>query len=227
MNRFLAKHSPLVILAALCIVMAILLPSFRSAGNLTSVIYRTSVVGIIAVGQLLVIIVGGIDLSVGSVAALGGVVMGLLMASLNVPAPLAIAAGSAVGLVCGALNGLLVTAFRLPPFIATLGMMMAARGTALLLSHASPIRVLDSARFLGGMRDWRIPVAITIAIAIIFAVVLTMTRFGRSLYATGGNITGARLSGVSVSRVQTMAFLLCGLLAGFGGVMQASPSGCG
>jgi len=225
MNRFLAKHSPLVILAALCIVMAFLLPTFRSTGNMTSVVYRTSVVGIIAVGQLLVIIVGGIDLSVGSVAALSGAIMAILLGTYHIAAPLAILIGSAAGLVCGALNGVMVTQFRIPPFIATLGMMMAARGTALLISSATPIRVEESARFLGGMRGWWIPVLITITIAAIFAVILTMTRFGRSLYATGGNPTGARLSGVPVDWVRTLAFLLCGLLAGFGGVMQASRVG--
>jgi ribose/xylose/arabinose/galactoside ABC-type transport system permease subunit len=225
MNRFLAKHSPLVILAGLCVIMAFALPTFRSTGNVTSVVYRTSVVGIIAVGQLLVIIVGGIDLSVGSIAALAGVTMAMLMGVYHIAAPLAIAAGSGVGLLCGALNGVLVTQFRLPPFIATLGMMMAARGAALLVSKATPIRVLESARFLGGMTAWWIPVVITIAIASAFAVILTMTRFGRSLYATGGNATGARLSGVPVDRVRTLAFLLCGLLAGFGGVMQASRVG--
>ncbi|MBI5095608.1 MAG: ABC transporter permease [Candidatus Hydrogenedentes bacterium] len=225
MNRFLAKHSPLLILAALCIVMAFLLPAFSTPRNVTSVVYRTSVVGIVAVGQLLVIIVGGIDLSVGSVAALSGVIAGLALRDYHTPVAVAIVLGSMTGLLCGAVNGLLVSKGRIPSFIATLGMMMAARGAALLLSKAQHITLDEGIRFLGGMRGWWIPVAITIAIAVVFAVILVFTRFGRSLYATGGNPTGARLSGVPVDRVRTGAFALCGLLAGFAGVMLGSRLG--
>lgn len=222
MNRFLAKHSPLVILAALCIVMALVSPYFRTPENLKTVVARTSVVGIMAVGELLVIIVGGIDLSVGSIAALAGVVMAILLHTYHVPAALAIAAGSAIGLGCGALNGVMVTAFRIPSFIATLGMMMVARGAALLVSNATPITGLGAVQFLGGTWKWWIPVAITLSITVAVALTLSMTSFGRSLYAIGGNATGARLSGVPVNRARTRAFLLCGLLAGFAGVVLAS-----
>ncbi len=228
MTKLLARHSPLVILAGLCIVVAMLSPEFRTGDNLKSVAYRTAVVGIIATGQILVILTAGIDLSVGSVAALSGVLACLLMKNREVSVPVAIAAGALTGLVCGSLNGFFVAKGRIPPFIVTLGMMMAARGGALLLSGGRQISAIsDTFAIIGGMRGWWIPVAITAAIAAAFSVVLTFSRFGRSLYAVGGNLTAARLSGIPVDRVRIGAFALCGLLAGFAGVMLASRTGVG
>ena len=238
MKRFLARHSPLLILAALCIVLAIISEDFRRPGNLKNVALRSAVVGIIATGQVLVIITAGIDLSVGSVAALAGVAGCLTMKEMGVPigegpgAELAISSfavlvgvvvGTLTGLACGATNGLLVTKGRIQPFIVTLGMMMVARGLALLLSDAVSVSGLpDSFKYLGGSRDWRIPVAMTVAISLIFAIALAFSRFGRAIYATGGNRSAARLSGVPVDRVRLYAYSLCGLLAGFAGVVLAS-----
>ena len=249
MKRFVARHSPLLILAALCIVLAIISEDFRRPGNLKNVALRSAVVGIIATGQVLVIITAGIDLSVGSVAALAGVACAITMKNLGVPvgdgphAELAISSfavflgvivGTLTGLLCGAINGLLVTKGKIQPFIATLGMMMVARGLALLLSGAISVSGLpDSFKRLGGSRGWFIPVAITVAISLIFAVALAFTRFGRAIYATGGNRSAARLSGVPVDRVRLYAYSLCGLLAGFAGVILASrtavaqPTGAG
>jgi ribose/xylose/arabinose/galactoside ABC-type transport system permease subunit len=227
MKKLLARHSPLVILAGLCIIVAILSPEFRSGENLKSVAYRTAVVGVIATGQILVILTGGIDLSVGSVAAVSGVVACLLMKS-GAPVPLAIAAGVFIGLLCGSLSGFFTAKGKIPPFIVTLGMMMAGRGAALLLSGGRQISAIsDGFAIIGGMRGWWIPVLIMLVIAGTFSVVLTFTRFGRSLYAAGGNLTAARLSGIPVDRVRIGAFALCGLLAGFAGVMLASRTGVG
>jgi len=233
---FIAKHSPLFLLAGLCLLLAILSDDFRSAGNLKSVAGRTSEIGIIAVGQLLVIITGGIDLSVGSVAALGGVtgtmtlktLHGLQVEHLGVqswwPAILlGTLVGTGAGLLAGCINGLLVTKGRIPPFIATLGMMMVARGAAFILSGGMPITGLPAEfGWLGGARVWWIPVAMTLGIALTFAAVLNFTRFGRGLYATGGNLTAARLSGLSVDRIRMGAYMLSGTLAGFAGVILAS-----
>jgi len=223
MKKLIARHFPLVILAGLSVAVAILAPEFHTTDNLTRVMYRTAVVGIIATGQTLVILTAGIDLSVGSVAALCGMVAGLLMGIARVPVPLAVAAGSALGLFCGTATGLLVTKGRIPPFIVTLGMMMIARGTTLLISGGHSVSGFpDSFSFLGGGKGWWIPVGITVTISVSFSVILTMTRFGRTLYAIGGNLTSARLSGINVDRMRTAAFGLCGLLAGFGGVVLAS-----
>lgn len=228
MKRFVAKHSPLFILAGLCIVMAIISPEFRTPENVKSVTYRTAVIGIIAVGQLLVILTAGIDLSVGSVAALSGVAACLTMKDLAMREfPFAVLIGSlagvATGLFCGGINGVLVAKGRIPPFIVTLGMMMAARGTALILSGAKPVFGLPpSFAWLGGTITWWVPVAITVALGLFFAIVLNLTSFGRALYAIGGNLQAARLSGINVDRMRIAAFAICGMMAGFGGVMLAS-----
>jgi ribose transport system permease protein len=223
MKQFLARHSPLVILALLCIILGVIEPNFRQPLNLQQVAYRTAVVGIIAVGQTLVIISGGIDLSVGSVAALSGVVGALTMTAGGMPMPVGVAVGSLVGMLIGLANGLLWTKGGIPPFIVTLGTMMAARGASLLAAEGKPVYHLpDSFAYLGGSRGWWIPVAITIAITTFFAVLLIFSRYGRALFATGGNPTGARLSGIAVDRVRTLAFVFNGLLTGFAGMMLAS-----
>lgn len=228
MRRFIARYSPLFILAALCLVLAAASEDFRRPGNLQNVAYRTCVVGIVATGQTLVILTAGIDLAVGSVAALSGVGACLLMKNFGLAVPLALVAGTLVGLVCGLVSGVLWTKAKLPPFIATLGMMMVARGVVLLISGAEPIFGLpESFRYLGGVRGWWIPVGITAFITMLFAVVLTFSRFGRALYATGGNATGARLSGIPTDRVRIAAFTICGVLTGFAGVMLASKVGIG
>ena len=223
MKKILARHSPLVILAGLCVVVAVLSPEFRDPRNLQSVAQRTAVVGIVATGQTLVILTAGIDLSVGSVAAVSGVVACLLMRDVAVPVPLAVIAGALTGLACGLLNGFFVTKGRIPPFIVTLGMMMVARGATLILSGGRQVSGLsDAFAYLGGAKGWWIPVCITLTIAVVASIVLSMTRFGRALYAIGGNLTAARLSGVPVELIRGAAYALCGLLTGFAGVMLAS-----
>lgn len=235
MKRFLARHSPLIILAGLCLAMALISERFRQPGNLQDVCGRTCVTAIIAVGELLVILTAGIDLSVGSVAALSGVIAAKSMSEWGLPMPVGVVAGILVGLLCGVVNGLLVTKGRIPPFIATLGTMMASRGIALLVAKSCPINVLvKSFQWLGGSKvlegggtAWWVPVLLAISIAIFFSVLLASTRFGRSIYALGGNLQAARLSGIPVDRVRTGAYALCGLLAGVGGVVLASRTSIG
>jgi ribose/xylose/arabinose/galactoside ABC-type transport system permease subunit len=213
----------LVILAGLSVGVAILAPDFRTGSNLTTVMYRTAVVGIIATGQTLVILTAGIDLSVGSVAALSVMVAGLLMRDAGAPVPVAVVAGSALGLFCGIVNGLLITKGRIPPFIVTLGMMMVARGVTLLISKGVTVAGFPASfELLGGGKGWWIPVGITVGITGGFSVALAFTRFGRTLYAIGGNLVSARLSGINVDKMRTLAYALCSLLAGFGGVVLAS-----
>jgi len=227
MKRFIAKHSPLFILAALCIVLAVYSEDFREPKNLQTVAGRAATIGVIAIGQLLVILTAGIDLSVGSVAALSGVVGCLAMKS-GVPMPLGVLAGCAVGMFCGSINGTLVAKGKIPPFIVTLGMMMVARGLALLLSGGMSITGLPaSLSWLSETKDWRIPVVIALVLCFICTIMLRYTRFGRSLYAIGGNKQAARLSGIPVDRVLILAYTLCGLLAGFGGMMLAAKTSIG
>lgn len=232
MKQFVAKHSPLFILAALCIGLAIYSPEFRSSSNLQSVAARTSEIGVLATGVLLVILTGGIDLSVGSVAALGGVAGCMAMKYLaggtleqapHLAVVIGILTGAGLGFCCGLINGLLTTLGRIPPFIVTLGMMMVARGAALILAEGKPVYGLPpSFYWLGGGKGWWAPVLVTLSIVILFTIVLNYTRFGRSLFAIGGNMQAARLSGLPVDRCRTAAFVISGALAGFAGVMLAS-----
>jgi ribose/xylose/arabinose/galactoside ABC-type transport system permease subunit len=226
----LAQYSPLVIFAMLSIVLAVIEPDFRKPNNLATVAERTCIVGIVAIGETLVIIAGGIDLSVGSVAALSGVVGALAMTSWGLPMPVGIALGSITGLLCGFINGFLSTKARLPAFIATLGMMMAARGAAMLLTDGMNVyRLPEAFKFLGGTgpQGRVVPLAITLVIAVFFSILLTYTRYGRTLFATGGNAAGARLSGVPTDRVRILAFSVAGLLTGFAGMMLTSRTGIG
>ncbi len=235
MKRFLARHSPLIILAGLCLAMAVVSQDFRRLNNLQDVGGRTCVTGIIAVGELLVILTAGIDLSVGSVAALAGVIAAKAMTDWGLPVPVGVLLGILAGLFCGTINGLLVTKGRIPPFIATLGTMMAARGAALLIAKSCPIVVLvKSFQWLGGSKvlegggtAWWVPVLLAVSITIFFSVMLTFTGFGRSIYALGGNLQAARLSGIPVDRVRTGAYALCGMLVGVGGVVLASRTSIG
>ena len=227
MKRFIAKHSPLFILAALCMVLAVYSEDFRQPGNLKTVAGRAATIGVIAIGQLLVILTAGVDLSVGSVAALAGVA-GCLAMKVGAPMPLGVLAGCAVGMFCGSINGALVSKGKIPPFIVTLGMMMVARGLALLISGGKPVFGLPaSLSWLSETKDWRIPVVIAVVLCSVCTIMLIYTRFGRSLYAVGGNKQAARLSGVPVDRVLILAYTLCGLLAGFGGMMLAAKTSIG
>lgn len=223
-ERAIAKHFPLIFFAVLGLVMAATTDNFGSEQNLQNVSYRTAVIAVIGLGQLMVILTGGIDLSVGSVAALSGV-CGCLAMKAGVPMPLGVLAGTGAGLCCGLINGTLVTKGRIPPFIVTLGMMMAARGVTLVVSGAKPVFGMPpSFLWLGGGKDWRVPVAIMLAFTAIAVITLLYTRFGRALYAIGGNRAAARLSGLPVDRDLTMAYSVCGALAGFGGMMLASQT---
>ena len=229
LKRSLAQHSPLVILAALCLVLALLSPEFRQPKNLQQVGLRTCVIAIMAVGQILIILTAGIDLSVGSVAALSAVVAGLLMVDAGLPASIGVLGGCSVGMLCGFINGVLITKGRIPPFIVTLGMMMVARGVALLAAGARPVfglpksfLYLGGAQKIGGYGTAWIPIVIALGVTLVLATVLAHTRFGRSIYATGGNLTGARLSGIAVDRTRIKAYMLCGLLAGFSGLVLAA-----
>jgi len=186
---------------------------------------QMSVVAIMAVGQVLVIISGGVDLSVGSVLAISGVVATML---LNDSAPMGVAllAGVLLGSVCGALNGLLITKGQLPPFIATLGMMGVARGAALILTGGVPIFGLPPRfAFLGGGRVASVipfPVLVTLVLAVFGHILLSMTRLGRYAYAIGGNLQATRLSGVNVDGCLIRVYALCGFSAGLAGILLAS-----
>ncbi len=208
-------------LFGLCAVLWILTPHFLTVSNLLNVAQQTSINAIIAVGLTFVIISGGIDLSVGSLVAFSGVVMASLLQR-AVPLPLALLAGLGTGLGCGILNGLLITFGRLPPFIATLGMMSVARGAALLFTDGRPISGFDEGfRWLatGELLFIPMPVVVMVVVYAIAHFVLRRTRFGRYVFAIGGNEEAALLSGVPVRFHKTMVYGVGGLLSGLASIM--------
>ena len=208
-------------LLLLCGLLWVLTPHFLTVSNLLNVAEQTAINAVIAVGMTFVIISAGIDLSVGSIVALSGVVLASALQA-KWPAPLAMLAGLAVGVGCGIVNGLLITRGRLPPFIATLGLMSVARGAALVYTDGRPIsgfeasfRWLSTGRFL----EIPAPVLVTVLVYVAFHVVLTRTRFGRYVYAIGGNEEATRLSGVSVRFHKTMVYALAGGLSALAAVL--------
>jgi ribose/xylose/arabinose/galactoside ABC-type transport system permease subunit len=206
------------------------LSSFLSLGNLRVLIHEGTIPAVIALGMLLVIITGGIDLSVGAVVALVTVVtmrvyshfhpqLGAEQASL-----VAVAAGVLMGGLCGLINGLLVTQLRLPPFVVTLGMLSIARGSAIWLAERTLLAFPVGARpqwveTLALSRLYNPGFVSLIVLAVLVAVVLAATRFGRYLYAVGSNEATARLCGVNVSRTKVLAYTVAGLLTGWAGVL--------
>lgn len=209
------------------VVLTILSPYFLTLDNLFAIGLQMSVIAIMAIGQMMVIISAGIDLSVGSILALSGVVTTSFMAA-GYPMAVAIPAGMAVGLLCGTVNGLLISKGRIPPFITTLGMMGIARGVALIVSGGIGIQLIDVPAvfaWLGGGRVLGIvpvQVLITVVLAVLGFMLLRYTRLGRYTYAIGSNVEAVRLSGVSVSRYITWIYAISGLLCGLAGVILSS-----
>ncbi|KAA5830036.1 ABC transporter permease [Saccharopolyspora hirsuta] len=207
------------------VVLSIVAPSFLTADNLFNLGSQTSVNAVMAVGVTLVIITGGIDLSVGSVAALSGVVGVLLMAEHGFNPLIGVLGGIAVGAVAGLVNGLLVSVVGLPPFIATLGMLSVGRGLVLIATGAVAVfGAPESFRLLGQgvINAIPIPVLLIAVVAVLGHLVLTRTRLGRYAYVMGSNMEAARLSGVPVKRYTTLVYVLSGALAGLGGMIAAS-----
>jgi ribose transport system permease protein len=225
--RFLASGRRLGTLAGLfglCLLLWILTPHFLTVSNLLNVLEQTAINAVIAAGMTFVIISGGIDLSVGSLVALSGVVLGTLLHA-GVPMPVAIAASLGVGFFFGVLNGLAITWGRLPPFIATLGMMSVARGCALLFTDGRPVSGFDAAfRNLATARVVGIPAPVLVAIAVYIVAwfVLSKTRFGRYVYAIGGNEEATRLSGVNVRLHKMCVYGVSGLASAVAAVLLTS-----
>jgi ribose transport system permease protein len=200
-------------------------PDFLSADNLFNIGSQTAVVAVIAIGMTLVIITAGIDLSVGSVAALSGVMGVTLMVSFGLPVPLGILGGILVGAIAGLVNGLLVAFAGLNPFIATLGMLSVARGLTYISTGAVAVfGAPDSFRLLGQGVLGPIPIPILVIVVVTIAgyVVLSRTRLGRYAYAMGSNLEAARLSGIPIKRYLTSVYVIAGALAGLGGMIAAS-----
>lgn len=218
------RFGPLLGLLAISAILSFLSPYFLTFDNLINVFRQSSVNALLALGQLLVIITAGIDLSVGSILGLSCVVVAIMLKA-GVPVPVCIAAAIAIGAALGVTNGLLLTKLRLPhPFIPTLGMMNVARGLAFVISGGFPISELpNNFRFWGAGTITYIPVPVILVVAVyaIFHVFLTRTTLGRDVYAIGGNKQAAIFSGIPVDRRLTMVYALSGGLAAVGAVALA------
>ena len=225
-RALLGTSGPLIGLILLFIVMSLATDAFLSVRNLLNVLDQMTVLGILAIGMTFVIIIGGIDLSVGAVLALSMMAMGWLANNHGWPFPVAILAALVVGGICGLTSGLLVTRLRLPAFIATLAMLSVARGLANIITNGEQIV---------GYPDWFTNLAIirnfgflsaTVALLILLslgaAAFLRYRATGRSLYAIGGSPEVARLAGIAVRRVSTWVYVASGVLAGLAGVVLAA-----
>lgn len=219
-------QGPLIGLILLCVAFSFSSPYFFSVRNALNILDQVTVLGILALGATAVIIIGGIDLSVGSVLAFSMMVMGLLNSDFGVPLPLAILIGILVGTLCGVVSGLLITVGKLPPFIATLTMLSVGRGLANILTDGQQIvgfsswfTALATKRYLG---FFSITMIIFIVLALCAWVYLRFRSGGRNLYAIGGNSEVARLSGINVNRITVAVYALSGTLAGIAAMTLAA-----
>ncbi len=204
---------------------------FLNADNGLLILKYSSIYGIAAIGAAVVIIAGGIDLAPGAVIALAGVVTGGLFVGGHWSLAASVTAGLATGAACGAVSAALVVLARLPPFIATLGVMGIARGAAFIITEGRYFDVSGALpagwRFLPGIPlDWTSPV-LMVALALLFQLLMTRFQWGRAVFAVGGNETAARFSGVSVDAVQASVYVIAGLLAAASGVALAVVQGQG
>ena len=231
--RLLGTLGPLLALIAACLFFATRSDRFLTADNLSIVLQQVMVVGVIAIGQTLVILTAGVDLSCGMVMALGGIVMTKLAVEHQLPVPLAIAAGVAATTLFGAINGLLVTRLRLPPFIVTLGTLNIAFAITQLYSNAQTITdvpagltTLGNAFQLGGS-SVVYGVLLMLALYAVAAFALSQTAAGRHVYAVGNNAEGARLTGIATQRVLLGVYMLAGVCYGLAALLSVARTGVG
>ncbi|MFD4629271.1 substrate-binding domain-containing protein [Streptomyces sp. NPDC058284] len=224
LRRVLLDNGALSALIVLVVAMSLLSGDFLTTQNLLNVGVQAAVTAILAFGVTFVIVSAGIDLSVGSVAALSATVLAWTATSQGLPVWLAVVLSVATGIACGFVNGMLVSYGKLPPFIATLAMLSVARGLSLVISQGSPIAFPDSVSHLGDtLGGWLpVPVVVMVAMGLVTAVVLGRTFIGRSMYAIGGNEEAARLSGLRVKRQKIVIYALSGLFAAVAGIVLAS-----
>lgn len=209
----------------LCLIFATQSENFLTLNNLENVSKQLAVVGVVSIGMTIVLISGGVDLSVGSVAALSGVVTSLLWIEVSIPLPLATLLGLLSGTLVGFLNGFMVTFMKINPLITTLGTFSIVRGLAFVLSAGQTNQLNDEVfKFLGRGEVFGISFSLLLMIFLyaLFFIIMRYTQFGRNLYAIGGSPDAARLAGIPVTRHLLIAYTLCGTLAALSGLIIAS-----
>ncbi|SHK36391.1 monosaccharide ABC transporter membrane protein, CUT2 family [Clostridium cavendishii DSM 21758] len=225
--KTMEKYKSLIALIVLCVGISIITPSFLTFANITNVLTQVSVNAIIAVGMTFVILTGGIDLSVGSTLAITGAIAASIVKSTgNVFLAFIVAAiiGTAIGLV----NGIIISKGKLQAFIATLATMTILRGLTYVFTNGTPISGLGkgfTSLGNGQIAVLPVPVLITALVFIIAYYALTQTRFGRYLYALGGNEDSARLSGINTDKIKATAYAVSGLVAALSGIIVTSRIG--
>jgi len=214
-----------VVLISLFIILGLLSPRFLTSYNIFSILRQSSIVGIVAMGQTLALIVGGFDLSVGSVAGLAGIVSGVAMVDLGFPLPICIMLGILVGMACGLSNGIIITKIGISPLIVTLGTAWIFKGIILVTTRGYPILKFPSAFYFlgqGYLGPVPLPVILMLITGAVCQLFLSLTRFGKHIYAVGANETASYLFGIKVHRVQMATYTICGAIAAFGGVILAA-----
>lgn len=208
-------------------------PYFRTFDNFVGILLATAVNGVLGLGVTFVIITAGIDLSVGTVLTFSAVMTGVFITNMGLPVPVGILGGILSGALAGLINGVVISRMKIPPFIATLGMLYATKGLSLVISELKPIYFNDTPAFremaMGSLLGKAIPgfeipnaVLIMFGAAIIAHLILSRTILGRYTFALGSNEEATRLSGVNVAAWKTAVYTLCGLFSGLGGVLMAS-----
>lgn len=220
--NWMINNGAFVGLITLCVALFIATPYFLTVNNFINIGIQAATVAILAFGMTFVIITAGIDLSVGSVAALGAMVSASFFATGAVPGWLTLAIGLLIGALAGVICGMATAFGKIPSFIATLAMMSVARGATLVISQGSPMPTADSVNFLGtDVAGIPIPIVMMVLAGLVCWFVLERTVLGRSMYAIGGNLEAARLSGLPVKKIQITVFALSGTFAALAGLVMA------
>jgi putative xylitol transport system permease protein len=226
LGTLLSRYGVVVAFVVLCVALSLLNPYFLTPINILNVLRQASINGILAIGLTFVILTGGIDLSIGSVLAFCGIAGAALVTGIDPGSPAAaIALGLGAGLAFGMVNGALVAHLRVPPFVATLGMLSAARGLTFIYNNGMPVPNLSpSFLFIGQGFILGIPVPVLLLAAVVLLawVVLRFTTYGRYVYAVGGNERSARTSGIDTRRIVFSVYAISGLLAGLAGLVLAA-----
>jgi ribose transport system permease protein len=229
-TRFSTGTTLLLSYVAMCAIFALLTPYFLTAKNFENIGRTLGVVGVVAIGETLVLIGGGVDISVGAVAAMSGVIAGILWGTQALPIWVCAAGGLLAGMLVGLANGLITTRLKINPLITTLGMFSIVRGLSFALTSGQMNQLNNSQfQFIGRGSVAGIPFSLILMLAlyVVFYFILRWTGFGRDLYAIGGNATASRLAGIPVNRYLLVVYTLCGLMAALGGLILASQLAAG
>lgn len=227
-NTIATKYRTLLILVFIVVFLSILTPNFLSVNTFMNIIRQVATTGIIAYGMVLVISTGGIDLSAGSVVAFSSMIVAVFAQEGRDPT--AIALGVLVATICGLINGIIITSTGIPPFIMTLGMQLAMRGAANLVTGGATVTGFSNGFKQigqGTLGPIPIPVVIYVIIGIIMYLLFSKTVLGRKVLAIGGNEDAARLCGINVKRTKLAAYTICSFMAGIAAVIITSRTGAG